>query len=77
MRCGRAAVFAIAVLAFASAMSFGAPAARALTISPLNGTPDASPHTQISFLGVAPGEIHSVTVVGSRSGSHGGRLSPT
>ncbi|HEY2282609.1 MAG TPA: arylsulfotransferase family protein [Solirubrobacteraceae bacterium] len=66
--------YAIAALLIASAMAVGAPAARALTISPLDGTPDASPHTQISFLGVAAGEIHDVTIAGSRSGSHGGRL---
>lgn len=48
--------------------------AGALTISPLPGTPDASPHTQISFLGVDPAEIHNVAVSGSRSGPHSGRL---
>ncbi len=74
MCCGRVAANTIAVLALAIGLSLGAPAAQALTISPLNGTPDASPHTQINFLGVAPGEIHDVSVVGSRSGSHGGRL---
>jgi hypothetical protein len=51
-----------------------AASARALTISPLPGTPDASPHTQISFLGVAPSEIHDVSVFGSFSGFHSGRL---
>jgi hypothetical protein len=48
--------------------------AHAVTISPLPGTPDASPHTQISFSGVPAGEIHQISVVGSRTGSHGGRL---
>ncbi len=79
MRGGNAAAFvaalATALLALASSVpAFGAPAAQALTISPLNGTPDASPHTQISFFGTAAREIHDVKVVGSRSGSHGGRL---
>jgi hypothetical protein len=37
-----------------------APGASALTISPLNGTPDASPHTQISFLGMPSREIHDI-----------------
>jgi hypothetical protein len=46
----------------------------ALALSPLNGTPDASPYTQISFLGVPVKEIADVTVVGSRSGRHSGRL---
>jgi hypothetical protein len=49
----------------------GAPA---LAVSPLNGTPDASPRTQISFLGVPANEISHVSVIGSRSGRHGGSL---
>ncbi len=73
-RFGRVCRYAIAVLVVSSAVSVGVPAARALTISPLDGTPDASPHTQISFLGIDAGEIHDVAVVGSRSGFHGGRL---
>ncbi len=46
----------------------------AVAVSPLNGTPDASPYTQISFLGVPSNEISGVSVVGSRTGSHPGRL---
>jgi hypothetical protein len=49
-------------------------AAPSAAVSPLNGTPDASPRTQISFLGVPAREIGDVSVVGSRSGRHGGRL---
>ncbi len=49
-------------------------AAGAVTISPLPGTPDASPHTQISFLGAPADRIHDISVVGSSSGSHSGRL---
>lgn len=48
--------------------------ATSVTISPLAGTPDASPQTQISFLGVAASQIHNISVGGSRSGSHTGRL---
>jgi hypothetical protein len=51
-----------------------APSASAVTISPLPGTPDASPHTQISFLGPPAGQIHDIAVVGSRSGDHSGQL---
>ncbi len=58
------------------AVCLGAAPAQALTISPLPGTPDASPHTQVSFLGVGPAEIHEIAVVGSRSGAHSGRLEP-
>jgi len=49
-------------------------AAPAVSISPLNGTPDASPYTQISFLGVPPSEIAGVRVNGSRTGAHHGKL---
>ncbi len=42
--------------------------------SPAPGSAVASPHTQISFLGTSPSQIASVTVVGSRSGAHSGRL---
>jgi hypothetical protein len=49
-------------------------AAPAVAISPLNGTPDASPQTQISFLGVPAGEIAYVSVTGSSSGRHSGHL---
>ena len=62
-----------AVLSAAGALVC-APAAFALTVSPLNGTPDASPSTQISFLGTPASQISQVSVRGSRSGPHGGRL---
>jgi Arylsulfotransferase (ASST) len=48
--------------------------APAVTISPLPGTPDATPSTQISFLGAPASDLHDITVVGSRSGAHSGRL---
>ena len=48
--------------------------ASALTISPLPGTPAAMPQTQISFLGAPAGALSAVSVVGSRSGRHSGRL---
>jgi hypothetical protein len=51
-----------------------AAAANAVTVSPLPGTPDASPATQISFLGGAGTQVSNVRVVGSRSGVHSGRL---
>ncbi|MHB1858663.1 MAG: arylsulfotransferase family protein [Solirubrobacteraceae bacterium] len=52
----------------------GKPPPPPVTISPLPGTPDANPHTQISFLGVPASDISNVTVVGSRSGHHRGAL---
>jgi hypothetical protein len=49
-------------------------AASAVTVSPLSGTEDASPATQISFLGPGGTHVAAVRVVGSRSGAHAGRL---
>jgi Arylsulfotransferase (ASST) len=45
-----------------------------VTVSPLPGSRDASPQTQISFLGVPKGELSRIGVVGSRSGEHTGRF---
>ncbi len=70
-RPSRAAIALFAVVALFAAR---VEAARGLTISPLDGTPDASPNTQISFLRVSARAIAHVSVVGSRSGRHGGRL---
>lgn len=46
----------------------------AVTVSPAPDSRDASYLSQISFLGVPAGEIADVTVLGSRSGVHSGRL---
>lgn len=65
----------LAGTAAAAALAVAAPAlAAAVTISPLPGTPDASPQTQISILGSAPSNIAGVTVTGSISGVHSGHL---
>jgi hypothetical protein len=45
-----------------------------LALSPFPGTPDASPTTQISFLGPAGTHVLSIAVTGSRSGAHSGHL---
>jgi hypothetical protein len=45
-----------------------------VTVSPLPGSRDATPQTQISFLGVPNGELSQISVVGSRTGAHAGRL---
>jgi Arylsulfotransferase (ASST) len=60
----------------ASAADVSVAAANPVTVSPLPGTPDASPYTQISFLGAQGTRVADVRVVGSRSGAHGGRLEP-
>ena len=64
----------IAVAAL-GALAVTAPSAHAaVAVSPLPGTPDANPKTQISVLGVAPSRIVSVRAAGARTGVHAGRL---
>jgi hypothetical protein len=70
--CGEAA--SSASVAFDDSAAVAAAAANAVTVSPLPGTPDASPATQISFLGGTGTQVANVRVVGSRSGVHPGRL---
>jgi hypothetical protein len=57
-------------------VAFGgqASAAAGVTISPFPGALTAMPRTQISFLGASAGALHSISVVGSSSGRHAGRL---
>jgi hypothetical protein len=45
-----------------------------VTVSPLAGSRDATPQTQISFLGVPAGDLSAISVVGSRTGAHSGHL---
>jgi hypothetical protein len=51
-----------------------AAAANPVAVSPEPGTPDASPDTQISFLGTSATTVSDVKVRGSSSGAHGGVL---
>ncbi len=69
-----AGVAAMAVALLGTMPAAGASQAGTVTISPLQGTEDASPQTQISFLGAPADQIHDLSVVGSSSGAHGGRL---
>jgi hypothetical protein len=48
--------------------------ANSVAVSPLPGTEDASPSTQISFLGEPGTKVADVSVVGSHSGTHAGKL---
>src|ERR1700739_3029664 len=50
--------------------------AGAVTVSPLPGSRDASPQTQVSFLGLSVRDLTVQSVAGSRSGAHAGRLDP-
>ena len=45
-----------------------------LDVSPAPETGTANPHTQISFLGLPAGQIRAVSVTGTQSGAHPGRL---
>ncbi len=46
----------------------------AVSVSPLPGSRDATPQTQVSFLGVPAGDLTAITVSGSRTGPHSGHL---
>ena len=73
MRRSAVLLLVMAALTLTSATSAAA-SGLSVTVSPLNRTHDASPHTQVSFLGAPAGEIADVSVIGSRSGIHAGRL---
>jgi hypothetical protein len=70
--CGGTPAATSAVLDSSAAVT--AAAANPVTVSPLPGTVDASPATQISFLGGADTQVANVQAVGSRSGTHSGVL---
>jgi Arylsulfotransferase (ASST) len=70
--CGGGSPATSAVLAAETAVTVGA--ANPVAVSPLPGTPDASPSTQISFLGGPGTRVADVRVVGSQSGVHAGAL---
>lgn len=59
----------------ASLHDAGRSASFKLDVSPYPATPDASPQTQIDFFKLGSWRIGSLTVTGSRSGAHAGRLS--
>ncbi|MEA2388096.1 MAG: hypothetical protein QOG41_869 [Thermoleophilaceae bacterium] len=51
-------------------------AASGVAIFPMQGTPTASPGTQISFRGESPDQLTGISVVGSSTGKHEGTLKP-
>jgi hypothetical protein len=70
-----AAVAVLVLAAGASSRSDGGPAGQpALAVIPFPGTPDASPDSQIIFSSLSRSQLAGVTVSGSRSGRHAGRL---
>jgi hypothetical protein len=72
------APIAIAVLSTGdpSAIGYAAPPRTPVSVYPTPGDRYETPATQISFRGIAPGAIGSVTVTGSRTGLHPGQLLP-
>jgi hypothetical protein len=73
------AALAAALVAGALAPGTAAAATPALpwvAVSPLRGTPDASAGSQISFLGAPAADISQVSVRGTRTGTHAGKLEP-
>jgi Arylsulfotransferase (ASST) len=78
-----AAAFAAAIVSSgigaalqATQSSAAPPTPPPVTVSPLPGTPDASPSTQVSFLGARASRLSHVVVTGSLSGTHRGTLKP-
>src|SRR5207302_683593 len=69
-----AAVLLLALGGCCCAIPSAPASAAGVVISPLRGTPGAMPQTQISFLGAAAKSLRGISVVGSSSGRHRGRL---
>jgi len=70
--CGSGTTTGLAVLDAGAPVS--AAAANPVTVSPLPGTVDANPATQISFLGPLGTHVLKVRAVGSQTGLHSGSL---
>jgi hypothetical protein len=68
------ALFVLAVVSTVLARLSAGDDGPMVTISPLPGTRDASPLTQISFLGAPLSQISDVSVTGEKSGFHPGHL---
>lgn len=68
----------LCVLAVPALLHAGAAAGAVqhVVISPLPGTQDANPGTQVSFLGAPASDIRDIVVAGSKTGNHAGRVEP-
>ena len=64
----------LALLLAGAGWSTAASADSGLRVVPFPGTPDAAPKSDVIFSALLPAELRSVTVTGSRSGRHRGRL---
>jgi hypothetical protein len=72
--CGDSVFSTAAAASITPARELAEAKANPLAVSPIPGTEDASPYTQISFLGPRGTRVSNVSVVGSRSGNHSGKL---
>jgi hypothetical protein len=72
--CGDSGSFSAAAHGFTPKADLAEAKSNSIAVSPLPGTEDASPYTQISFLGEPGTTVANVSVVGSRSGEHAGKL---
>ena len=73
--CGLTALALLCALgAHAALGATPAPSAPVVVLSPLTGTPDADPSSQISFLGAPASRLRDIVVTGSHSGTHAGHL---
>ncbi len=75
---GRAGAITSGALSLTLITAGGAAASvrASVTVSPFPGTSVVMPQAQISFLGAPVGDLRGISVVGSSSGSHSGRLRP-
>ena len=70
------AVFGAAAIQAAWTPTVSLTAAPGINVFPVPGARFAAPRTQVTFRGVSPGSIGTVTVTGSSSGVHPGRILP-
>ncbi len=72
--CGESVFSSAAAAQLTPARELAEAKSNPVAVSPIPGTEDASPDTQISFLGPRGTKVADVSVVGSRSGDHSGKL---
>jgi Arylsulfotransferase (ASST) len=69
-------IAALAAVAVVGCSSDSSDAASGVGVFPRDGTPSASPSTQISFRGATAEDLGDVSVKGSSTGAHAGTLKP-
>jgi hypothetical protein len=69
-----AAIYGVVAVQAARTPTVSLAAAAGVSVFPIPGARVAAPQTQITFRGVSAGSIGSVTVTGSKSGAHSGKV---